>query len=148
MKSIVPAIGDVFLIPVEGKYAVCKIIWLSIRTKNVFSFVAKPQLADTPEASLRMAGDEGHAVVETFAGKAKVFYTDLAKLKTGAWRIVGNSPLSQDESEALQYHNVGGKLCKGDEEIRPLSVDEIKAIPKMLIAGYEAIDNFMRLAFK
>jgi len=140
-------IGDIFLIPFEDRYAVCKIIWISKRTKNVFSFIVKDELASTTEEALKIAHTKNNISIQVFTGMINVFYTDITKLKKGEWRIIEKERLKDEECERFQYHNIGGKLFKGDEEIRPLNNEEIKTIPKMLNAGYEAINNFLKIAF-
>ena len=54
MKNIKVEIGDVFLIPYQDKYAVCKVLWISKRTKNAFSFAiaAKSICVGQPETRL------------------------------------------------------------------------------------------------
>ena len=147
MKNIMVEIGDIFLIPFENKYAVCKIIWISNRTKNAFSFIVKDELASTTEEALKIVNTKSNISIQVFTGLINVFYTDITKLKKGEWSIIGKERLKDEECEKLQYHNIGGKLFKGDEEIRPLNNEEIRTIPKMLNAGYEAINNFLKMAF-
>lgn len=147
MKNIIVEIGDLFLIPFENRYAVCKIIWISKRIKNSFSFIVKDELVSTTEEALQIFSTKSNISIKVFTGMIDVFYTDITKLKKGEWSIIGNEALNEEEREKLQYHNIGGKLFKGDEEIRPLNNEEIKIIPKMLNAGYEAINNFLKMAF-
>ena len=148
MKNIKVEIGDVFLIPYQDKYAVCKVLWISKRTKNAFSFIVKDKLVDTKEEAVEIIDTAPNISVQIFTGLISVFYTDITKLKKGEWKIIGSQKLTIEESDNFQYHNIGGKLFKGDEEGRLLNNAEIKTIPKMLNAGYEAINNFLKMAFE
>lgn len=147
MKNRKIEIGDLFLIPFEKKYAVCKVLWVSKRTKNVFSFVVKNKLANTKEDALDIANIEENLFVKIYLGVVNVFYTSIEKLKNGEWEIIGNQKLTKEESDDFQYHNIGGNLYKGDEYIRSLNVEEYKTIPKMGVDGYEAIDLFLKMGF-
>ena len=147
MKDIVVKIGDLFLIPFDCKYAVCKVLWIGKRTKNVFSFIVKYKLAISKEDAMEISKNNGDIKIKIFTGLIEVFYTDITKIKKGEWVVIGNIPLNDEESNNLQYHNIGGKLFRGDEEIRALNTEEIRIIPKMLNAGYEAISNFLKIAF-
>ncbi|MHC5310662.1 Imm26 family immunity protein [Myroides sp. LJL116] len=147
MKNITLEIGDVFLIPYQDKYAVCKTLWISKKTKNAFSFIVKDKLVDTKAEALEIIDIAKNISVQIFTGLISVFYTDITKLKKGEWEIIGSQKLTIEESNNLQYHNIAGKLFKGDQEVRPLNDAEIKIVPKMLNAGYEAINNFLKMAF-
>ena len=147
MKSKKVEIGDLFLILFEKKYAVCKVLWVSKKTKNVFSFVVKNELANTKEEALNIANIKEYLFVKIYSGVINVFYTSIEKLKNGEWEIIGNEKLTEKENHDFQYHNIGGNLYKGDEYIRPLNVEEYKTVPKMGIDGYEAINNFLKIGF-
>jgi hypothetical protein len=147
MVKIAVKEGDLFLIPFGDKKAVGKILWISKRTKNVFSFIVKNELAKTADEASAIAKTKKNISVKIFSGTVNVFYTDISKIKKGEWAVIGNIPLTEEESENLQYHNIGGVLFKGDEEIRPLKGEEFTSIPKMLIAGYEAVSNYLKIAF-
>lgn len=140
-------IGDLFLIPFENKYSVCKVLWVSKKTKNIFSFVVKNGLANTKEEALNIANIKEYLFVKIYSGAINVFYTSIEKLKKGEWEIIGNQELTKEESSDFQYHNIGGNLHKGDEYIRPLKLEEYKTVPKMGIDGYEAIHNLLKIGF-
>jgi hypothetical protein len=147
MNDVAVKIGDVFLVPYENKFAVCKVLWLSRTIKKVFSFIVKDELATSKEESLKIADSNRNISVKIYSGVINVFYTDITKLIKGEWIVSGNLPLTKEESDDFQYHNIGGMLFKGDEEIRPLSPEEMKTTPKILSAGYEAITGFLKMAF-
>jgi hypothetical protein len=147
MEKLKIKIGDVFLIPYQKQFAVCKVLWISKRTKNVFSFTVKNTLLNENEEALNIILNKNNAKVKLFTGVVEVFYTDIKKLQNGNWKIIGNFDLDDQEQNNLLYHNIGGKLFKGDVEIRSLNNEEIKVFPKMLVAGYEAIDNFLKMVF-
>jgi hypothetical protein len=96
---------------------------------------------------MEIAKNNSNIEVKIFTGLINVFYTDITNLKKGEWEIIGKQELTKEESDNFQYHNTGGNLYKGDEYIRALSVEEYKTIPKMLSAGYEAISDFLKMAF-
>ncbi|MET3027202.1 Imm26 family immunity protein [Flavobacterium sp. UW10123] len=139
-------VGDIFLIPFENRFAVCKVLWISKRTKNAFSFIVKDELISLSKDGLSIALKNSNIKLKLFTGIVEVFYTSIEKLSKQAWQIIGNIKLEKEEDNFL-YHNIGGKLFKGDEEIRPLNNEELMSTPKMFIAGYDAIDNFLKMAF-
>lgn len=147
MKNQKIEIGDLFLIPFEKKYAVCKTLWVSKKTKNVFSFVVKNKLANTKEEALDIVNTKEYLFVKIYSGVINVFYTSIEKLKNGEWEIIGKQELTKEEGTDFQYHNIGGNLYKGDEYIRPLNIEEYKTTPKMGVDGYEAINNFLKRGF-
>lgn len=139
--------GNIFLIPYNEKFAVCKVLWISKKTKNAFSFVIKDKLVNKVDEALSVLSSEKNVSVKIYSGVISVFYTSIEKLKNGEWQIIGKQDLTKEESDNYQYHNIGGNLHKGDEYIRSLSPEEYKTFPKMLNAGYEVINNFLDLAF-
>ncbi len=146
-KQISVKTGDLFLIPWGDKYAVCKVLWISKRTRNVFSFIVKSELADTTDEAWAISNTKKNISVKIYSGTIRVFYTSIEKLKKGEWEIIGNQELTEEEMDDLKYHNIGGNLYKGDEYIRGLSVEEYETVPKMSCDGYEAINNFLKTAF-
>jgi hypothetical protein len=96
---------------------------------------------------LTIANIKEYLFVKIYSGVINVFYTLIEKLKNEEWEIIGNQKLTEEENNDFQYHNIGGNLCKGDEYIRPLNVEEYKTVPKMGIAGYDAINNFLKTGF-
>jgi hypothetical protein len=136
--------GDIFLIPFQNKYIMGKIIWISKRTKNVFSFIVYKKLYDNKEINLDDF-DETTSKIILYSGLTEVFYTSKKIFKDKDWEIIGNKPLNENEN--LQYRNIGGNLYKGDEYIRTLTENELKEYPKMLVAGYDAINNFFEIMF-
>ena len=138
--------GDIFLIPFQNKYIMGKILWISRRTKNVFSFIVYKKLYNNKEINLDNF-DTTTSKIKLYSGLTEVFYTSKEIFKDKNWEIIGNKPLTENENINLQYHNIGGNLCKGDENIRALTEKELKEYPKMLIAGYEAINTYFEIMF-
>ena len=138
--------GDIFLIPFQNKYIMGKILWISRRTKNVFSFIVYKKLYSNKEINLDNF-DTTTSKIKLYSGLTEVFYTSKEIFKDKNWEIIGNKPLTENENINLQYHNIGGNLCKGDENIRALTEKELKEYPKMLIAGYEAINTYFEIMF-
>ena len=138
--------GDIFLIPFQNKHIMGKILWISRRTKNVFSFIVYKKLYSNKEINLDNF-DTTTSKIKLYSGLTEVFYTSKKIFKDKNWEIIGNKPLTENENINLQYHNIGGNLCKGDENIRALTEKELKEYPKMLIAGYEAINTYFEIMF-
>ena len=88
MKNIKVEIGDVFLIPYQDKYAVCKVLWISKRTKNAFSFIVKDKLVDTKEEAVEIIDTAPNISVQIFTGLISVFYTDITKLKKANGKLL------------------------------------------------------------
>ena len=138
--------GDIFLIPFQNKYIMGKILFISRRTKNAFSFIIYKKLYSNKEINLDNF-DTTTSKIKLYSGLTEVFYTSKEIFKDKNWEIIGNKPLTENENINLQYHNIGGNLCKGDENIRALTEKELKEYPKMLIAGYEAINTYFEIMF-
>jgi hypothetical protein len=140
-------VGDVFLISFKNKFLVGKILWISKRTRNVFSFILYKNIYDTENININKL-DETTMKIKLFTGLEEVFYTSKKIFEDKSWKIIGNKVLNENESTNLQYHNIGGNLYKGDEYIKVLTKDELKIYPKMLSAGYEAIYNYFEIMYK
>lgn len=147
MNNVEISSGNIFLIPFENQFAVCKIIWISKRTKNAFSFTIKDKLAHQNEQARKIAVESNNIKIKLFTGSVQVFYSSVEKLKNGEWKIIGNVELSNEETDNYLKHNIAGKLFDGDSEIRALKNEELKLFPKMLISGFEAVDNYLKIAF-
>jgi hypothetical protein len=142
-------IGDIFLIPFQNRYIMGKIMFISKRTKNVFSFILYKKIYDNKNINFDEM-NEMISEIKLYTGLTKVFYTSLKIFEDKNWEIIGNKPLNEIENTNLQYHNIGGNLYKGDEYIRALTKEELelKIYPKMLIAGYDAIDIYLKIIYE
>jgi hypothetical protein len=141
-------VGDIFIIPFKDKYIIGKILWISKRTKNVFSFIIFSKLFDDINNININSLNETNAKIKLFTGYVEVFYTSVKIFEDKNWKIIGNSELTDIENTKLQFHNVGGNLYKGDEYIKALNKEELIIYPKMLSAGYEAIYNMFDKIFE
>jgi hypothetical protein len=141
-------VGDLFIIPFQDKYIMGKILHISKRTRKVFSFILYNKIYDNKNINLNKL-NETMVEIKLYTGLTKVFYTSVEIFKDKNWEIIGNKILNEIENTDLQYHNIGGKLYKGDEYIRALTEEELESelYPKRLIAGYEAIEIYLKIIF-
>jgi hypothetical protein len=137
--------GDIFLIPFQNKYIMGKILFISKITRKVFSFILYKKIYDNKNININEL-DETIVEIKLYTGLEKVFYTSVDIFKDKKWEIIGNKPLNEVENIDLQFHNTGGNLYKGDEYIRAITKEELelKKHPKMLIAGYDAIEIYLK----
>ncbi|MCU7804215.1 MAG: immunity 26/phosphotriesterase HocA family protein [Candidatus Thiodiazotropha sp. (ex Lucinoma borealis)] len=142
---VMPKLGDVIAIPVTDKiFATAKIIWISSEYKDVFGFVLLHRLFDSPVFS--EIEEEPYQSVPIYSGPVFVLYGDIKNVENGDWRIIGNLPIKSKDKDLL-YHNIAGKLCRGDEYIKELPDDELLSYPKFLNAGNQAVISMIKAAF-
>lgn len=136
MKNMRIKIGNLFIISFEKKYAICKILLVSKRMRNIFSFIVRNELTNTSKKLF----------VKICLGIINIFFIPIKKLENKEWKIIGNKKLIKKEGCDFQYHIVDN-LYKGYKYITPLNLKEYKTFPKMSVNGYKAIDNFLKIGF-
>lgn len=73
MKKEKVSVGDIFLIPFENQFAVCKVLWISERTRNVFSFIIKNRLIAIGDNAINSITDNDNVKIKLFTGIEKSF---------------------------------------------------------------------------
>lgn len=135
-------LGDVIAIPADGRHYLCKVIWISARTKDVIGVVA----VGDPVASLDgvVPSDGPYRSFTIMGSPATVLYGDKKNVtKRGLWPIVGHLPMNEAD-HALATHRVGNSLYQGDDFLRNVSGEEAEHYPEMLVAGNAAAELLLK----
>ncbi|WP_042820487.1 Imm26 family immunity protein [Yersinia wautersii] len=132
--------GDIFIIPVKNRFAVCQIIFApKNKFKQVIGFCT---LSIQDDNIFKNDGVLSPITFIDMGKEIKIIFTGNQKIKNGSWEIIDNVALTEDKNE-LKIFNYAGGLYKGEEEIRRLPVSEYNNYTSMEVFGFELVENIL-----
>ena len=117
--------GDIISIPLDNdKYAIAKIMFLSIRYKNVILLSVYPLLTSSSEL-LEVAYEINHELL---------IYTGLDPIRKEEWRKVANCSVNEEEKQ-LSTRIIAGSVWVEDEYLRNATENDRATFKKMEVYG-------------
>ncbi|ABM23584.1 Uncharacterised protein [Shewanella putrefaciens] len=132
--------GDIFIIPTEGKFAICQIVFAP---KGKFKQVIGFCVLFLQDNKVFKSDDVLRPLPIMDMGKEmKVIFTGNQNVKNGSWEIIGHADLTEDKDE-LRIFNYAGGLYKGEEEIKRIPVSEYNNYTSMEVYGFELVNSLL-----
>jgi hypothetical protein len=129
-------VGDVFLIPLDDRFVVAKVLFLSKRfTKMALMGVDLRNVQTKPEMP--------RVLPREFDLK---IYSSAQLIETGVWPKVGSDPSPVEPHVSLRL--VADNVYLGDEVIRTATPEDYKTLTQQGIAGRFAAEDEIREALK
>lgn len=132
--------GDIFIIPVKGKFALCQVVFSSRgKFKKVIGFCV---LFVQENKVFKNDGVLTTIPIMDMGRELNVIFTGNQKIEDGSWEIIGHAELTEDKEE-LKVFNYAGSLYKGEEEIRRIPVSEYNKYTIMEVYGFDLINSLL-----
>ncbi|EXU74361.1 Imm26 family immunity protein [Erwinia mallotivora] len=132
--------GDVFIIPLEKKFAICQILFSPKgKFKKVIGFCV---LFIQSDKLFRNDGVLEPINIIDMGKETKVVFTGNQNIKNGSWEIVDHVDLNEDKKK-LKIFNYAGGLYDGEDEIRRIPVSEYSHYTSMEVCGFELVKNIL-----
>lgn len=132
--------GDIFIIPVEGNFAICQIVFAPKgKFKQIIGFCV---LFVQDNKTFKGNGDLLPIPIMDMGKEMKVIFTGNQNIKNGSWEIIDHADLTEDKDE-LRIFNYAGGVYKGEEEIRRIPVSEYNNYTPMEVYGFELVNSLL-----
>ena len=130
--------GDVFVIPVGKKFAICQIVF---SPKGKFKKIIGFCILSVQDDKVFLNDGNLHPITFVDMGKeSQVIFTGNQNIKNGSWEIIGYAELNE-EKEKLKIFNFAGGLYNGEEEIRRIPVSDYSKYTSMEVFGFELVES-------